>query len=150
MNILFVCAGNTCRSCMAEAIFNHINDCDRFKALSAGVSAAKGSCTSKNAAGVVEYNAGLDISKRAAVQLTEELIRKAQLVLAMTRGIKNHVAALFPDCKDKVFTLNEYVGVKGEISDPYGGDISVYNNTFIDLTEKIKLLLLKLKEDSSI
>lgn len=150
MNILFVCAGNTCRSCMAEAIFNHINNIEEFHALSAGVAAVKGSCTSQNSAAVVEYNTGLDISDREAVQLSKELVIKADLVLTMTRNIKNCILDLFHDYKDKIFTLNEYVGVKGEISDPYGGDISVYNKTYNELTEKIELLLVKLKEDNSI
>lgn len=150
MDILFVCAGNTCRSCMAEAIFNHLNNIENISAASAGVSVARGSRTSKNSAAVVEYNTGFDLSKREAVQLTEKQICDSGLILTMTNNIKNYLSGTFPNYSDKIFTLNEYVGVEGEISDPYGGDISVYNNTYNDLQEKIKLLLVKLKEDKSI
>ena len=45
MNILFVCTGNTCRSCMAEAIFNSICDIDGVRAYSAGISIIPGSKT---------------------------------------------------------------------------------------------------------
>jgi protein-tyrosine phosphatase len=150
MNILFVCAGNTCRSCMAEAIFNHINNMENVKAFSAGVSSVKGSRTSKNSAAVVEYNTGLNISKREAVQLNSEMLETSDLVLTMTYSIRNYLVGLFPNYKNKIFALNQYVGVEGEISDPYGGDISVYNDTYKSLKRNLDLLLLKLKEDTSI
>ncbi len=150
MDILFVCAGNTCRSCMAEAIFNHLNNIENISAASAGVSVVRDSRTSKNSAAVVEYNTGVDLSKREAVQLTEKHISDSGLILTMTNNIKNHLIGWFPNYSNKIFTLNEYVGVEGEISDPYGGDISVYNNTYNDMQEKIKLLLVKLKEDNGI
>ncbi|WP_139905694.1 low molecular weight protein arginine phosphatase [Clostridium thermarum] len=150
MNILFVCAGNTCRSCMAEAIFNHINNIENVKAFSAGISAVKGSQTSKNSAAVVQFNTGLDISKREAVQLTPEIMESSDLVLTMTYSIKNYLVGLFPHYENKIFALNEYVGVEGEISDPYGGDISVYNDTYKDIRKNLESLILKLKEDTSI
>lgn len=149
MNILFVCAGNTCRSCMAEAIFNHWNTISDIKAFSAGVAAHKGSKASQNSAVVVEANTGVNIANREAVQLTQEQVHNSDLILTMTYGIKNYLVSLFPDCKNKIYVLNEYVGEEGEISDPYGGDISVYNETFNSLKKHIDLLLSKLKEDNS-
>ncbi|NLZ47265.1 MAG: low molecular weight protein arginine phosphatase [Clostridiales bacterium] len=149
MNILFVCSGNTCRSCMAEAIFNHYNTISDIKAFSAGVAAIKGSKTSKNSAVVVETNTGVNIADREAVQLTQEQVHNSDLILTMTYSIKNYLVSLFPDFKNKIYVLNEYVGAEGEVSDPYGGDIAVYNNTFKSLKKYIDLLLLKLKEDIS-
>ena len=150
MNILFVCAGNTCRSCMAEAIFNHINNIENIKAFSAGVSSVKGSSTSKNSAAVVEFNTGLNIAGRKAVQLTSDMLETSGLILTMTYSIKNYLVGLFPNYKNKIYVLTEYVGVNGEISDPYGGDMSVYNDTYKLLKKNLDLLLLKLKEDNSI
>lgn len=149
MNILFVCAGNTCRSCMAEAIFNHYNSISDIKAYSAGVSTLQGSKTSQNSAVVVEANTGINIANREAVQLTQEQVHNSDLILAMTYSIKNYLVGLFPNFKNKIYVLNEYVGEDGEVSDPYGGDIAVYNNTFTSLKKYIDLLLLKLKEDTS-
>ena len=135
---------------MAEAIFNHINSIENIKAFSAGVSSVKGSCTSKNSAAVVEFNTGLNIANRKAVQLTVEMLETSDLVLTMTYSIKNYLVGLFPNHKNKIYVLTEYVGVQGEISDPYGGDISVYNDTYKLLKINLDLLLLKLKEDNSI
>lgn len=149
MNILFVCAGNTCRSCMAEAIFNHYNTISGVKASSAGVAALKGSKTSQNSAVVVEANTGVNIANREAVQLTEEQVHNSDLILTMTYSIKNYLVGLFPHFKNKIYVLNEYVGEEGEISDPFGGDIAIYNETFKSLKKYIDLLLLKLKEDIS-
>ena len=36
MKVLFVCTGNTCRSCMSEAIFNSLKEEDSITAFSAG------------------------------------------------------------------------------------------------------------------
>ncbi len=45
------------------------------------------------------------------------------------------------------FCITEYVGQKGEILDPFGGDIEVYKSTYEQLKNIILLLLKKLKED---
>lgn len=150
MNILFVCTGNTCRSCMAEAIFNYINKIDNVKAISAGVATTFDSIASRNAATVLENNIGVDISTRSAVQLNGEHVKKSDLILTMTYSIKNYLIGLFPDAKNKIYSLNEYVGVKGDVIDPYGGDIDVYSETFESLRNSLELLLEKLKEDTSI
>ncbi|MDT8715598.1 low molecular weight protein arginine phosphatase [Clostridium sp. 19966] len=150
MNILFVCTGNTCRSCMAEAIFNSINDLEDYMAVSAGAAAIPSTFTSVNSAKIVKDKLGVDISKRASVKLDRKHLEEASLILTMTKSIRDYLVSVFPELKNKIYSLNEYVGKSGEISDPYGGSIEIYSSTFEQLMENIKLLIAKLKGDNSI
>ncbi|WP_027623666.1 low molecular weight protein arginine phosphatase [Clostridium lundense] len=150
MKILFVCTGNTCRSCMAEAIFNSVKEEDSVMVSSAGIAIFPNSKTSLNSALVVKKNLNIDISERYAVQLTKELLVENDLILTMTYNIKESLVGKFPEFGNKIFSLNEYVGIKGDVLDPYGDTVIVYENTFKQLKDGILLLLNKLKEDKSI
>jgi len=150
MNILFVCTGNTCRSCMAESIFNHecsLEGLGGITASSCGVYAVKDSKASMNTVLTLMNEIDLNIGGRRAVQLTPKHIAEAEYVFAMTSGIKKLLAENFPEFKDKIFTINEYAELPGEISDPYGGDIELYKNTFSQLRDCIRNILLKLKQE---
>ncbi|MDP4143450.1 MAG: low molecular weight protein arginine phosphatase [Bacillota bacterium] len=150
MKVLFVCTGNTCRSCMAEAIFNNNCNIDNIQAFSAGISIVPGSVASVNSAGVVERKLGGDIYKRAAVQLTEEMISEADIILTMTSTIRDILHSYFEKYRGKIFSLNEYVGEEGDIIDPYGSNLTVYEKTYEELSVRLESLLLKLKEDKGI
>jgi len=148
VKILFVCTGNTCRSCMAETVFNELSDIDGVKAYSAGISVTPNSKTSKNTATLVKCNLNVDISERRAIQLTSDLITEHNLILTMTSYMRDVLQENFPQYKNKIYTLNQFVGLKGDVVDPYGSDIRVYETTFNMLKTSIELLLNKIKGDS--
>lgn len=149
MKILFVCTGNTCRSCMAEAIFNKVSNIEGIKATSAGISIVPNSKVSKNAAALIKEHFHLDISERKAVQLTKKMLRESDLILTMTAYMKEIICEAFPEYQNKVCTLNGYVGLEEDVLDPFGEDIITYKATFDILNKVAELLVDKLKEDSS-
>ena len=142
MNILFVCTGNTCRSPMAAAIMEKIaieNDLDVLIE-SAGLFAEVGQPATENAIKALA-EMGIDLTFHQTKPLTEELIEKSDLTLTMTGA---HKELLKPMAGGDVYTLKEYAGGSGDISDPYGGDLEEYEETareiydaLVDVAEKI-------------
>lgn len=140
--ILFVCTGNTCRSAMAAAMMADIaekNDLDVI-ADSAGVFAQIGECAADNAVSAMKKR-GIDLSLHRTKPLTEELIDMADVILVMTEAHKLLIENM---AKGKVYTLSEYAGSEGDISDPYGGDLEEYeetaeeiNDLLVDIAEKL-------------
>lgn len=138
MRVLFVCSGNTCRSPLAEALFQRLlaesgrND---IEVLSAGTGAYEGSPASEGAY-LVAIEAGLDLSAHRARLLDREMVRQADLILAMSRGHVSRVERLGGE--GKVHLLGEYAGHGSEgleIRDPYGGDVEGYRATLEQLEQ---------------
>ena len=143
--ILFVCTGNTCRSAMAAAMMCDIAEKNDLDILvdSAGVFAAIGECAADNAIAAMKKR-NIDLSLHRTKPLTEELIGMADVILTMTEAHKMLISNM---AEGKVFTLMEYAGGEGDISDPYGGDLEEYEETadeiydaLVDIAEKLPVL----------
>ena len=144
MKVLFVCTGNTCRSPIAEAVFNSLNTDDNITSNSAGISIVPGSKVSKESAELIYRELKLDLKNRKAKQIENELLEESNLVLAMTRYGRDYLKTYY---KNKIFILSEYVGVGDKIKAPYGGTVSVYKNTYNQIKGSVSLLLSKIKKD---
>jgi protein-tyrosine phosphatase len=131
--ILFVCTGNTCRSPLAEALCKQ-RLAERlgctvaellqrgFVVLSAGLAAMMGGEASSEAVEVARAY-GADLSSHHSRPLSADLLRQADLLVAMTHS---HLAALAGLEAQPRTRLRLLCPNGKDISDPIGGELAVY------------------------
>lgn len=123
-NLLFVCTGNTCRSALAEVIARarlEERGWTQVRVSSAGT-AGFGAARASEGARTAVREIGLDLDDHRARPLTEEVVREADIVLAMTPAHVDVVEALGGE--DKVSLLSEFLegsAPNEPIEDPFGG-----------------------------
>lgn len=148
LTVLFVCTGNTCRSSMAEQLFNLKAKDLSAHAFSAGLDAKPGSSMSPQAA---EAMAALGYNSKAhsSTLLSVEAVEEADVILTFTQGQKIELGERFPDAIEKVFTISEYAnrgsGISVDVSDPYGRSAEVYKETAETIDSLVELIVSSLK-----
>jgi protein-tyrosine phosphatase len=152
--VLFVCTGNTCRSPMAELLMrSKMAQCVGCKlddledhgvvVMSAGIAAAPG-CPPSSEAVVVMKEKGLDLSRHEAQPLTDQLIRHADLILAMTQSHLQSIVERWPHAADRTRVL---MPDRADVSDPIGQPIGAYRHCAVQLTEGVKHHAEKLRHE---
>lgn len=135
--ILFVCTGNTCRSPMAEIILKNklkLAGITNVKVSSAGLCANDGSPINPLSKEALK-DLGYKVKGFKAKRLTEDLIKKSDMVICMT---EEHKACLKGFCN--VFTVAEVTG-GANVPDPYGLGFNAYQKASHELEDACNEIL---------
>ncbi len=142
-NILFVCTGNSCRSVIAEALFEKMmaeDKRDDVEVSSAGVMTLSGLGASQGARMVLSRE-GVNISGHISQEVTRGMILKSDLVLVMEKVHEAELLRIAPEAKNRVFLLREFAKINGddlEIADPIGKPLDFYERTFTLIKEALE------------
>lgn len=127
--LLIVCTGNICRSPVAAALLR-----ERLPQIveSAGLGALVGQGVDPSAAALAKQS-GLDLSQHQARQVTQEMIRQADLILVMSARQRSAIAQLAPAVSGKTMLFGRWLGQgdRGdgeEIPDPYRKSFEVFDH----------------------
>lgn len=147
--VLFVCAGNTCRSPMAERLFLRASREAGLSATasSAGTRAAYGMPLSGGAAAVFAER-GLRPVEHRARRVDKALLDAADAAYCMERAQRDELLARFPDARAKLFVLREAAGLApADVADPVGAGAAEYRACADSIEEALAVIVLREKEN---
>lgn len=126
--IMFICTGNICRSAMAHGLMEKkVKELGLdIEVFSSGLYAEDGERATDYAISAMEEY-GVDLKKHRATNTRKSKIREMDLILCATEAHKNMLLEIYPDIKDKIYTMKEYVGEQEKnIKDPWGYGLETY------------------------
>ena len=144
-SILFICTGNSCRSVMAEGLARkslYEVGKDGIEVSSAGMRALGGLAPTSETIQVMNEE-GIDVADYKSRSMTPEMIKKADLIIAMEPVHKDEILRLVPAAASKTFLLKEYkcrskIPDSGfSVHDPIGKSIDEYRITRDEIKREV-------------
>jgi protein-tyrosine-phosphatase len=129
VKLAFVDTGNTGRSVTAEALANVriARDHLPIAVISRALDQDPYAVTPEANAAALLTERGIDVSAHRAIQITTNDMRHSDVILTMTAAHREKLIALFPDARDKIFTLSEYAtGKSVDVADAFGKPMDFY------------------------
>lgn len=133
--VCFVCTGNTCRSPMAAAVYNHLHRGEPTHAVSRGLSARAGSPIHPFAVEALR-RAGIpntpknDYEHHLSAPVDDGIMRWADEIVCLT---SRHAMTLL--CAYPAYAAR--ISVLGEIADPWGGTQEDYDRALREIREAL-------------
>ena len=136
--ILFISTADTCRSPMASGHFRLLLEQNRISGIevrSAGVMTISGLLASSEAVQVMDGEQ-VDLRRHRSTKMTEDLIRKSDLIFAMTPYHRQMALRMSPEARNKTHLFKEFTRSdlnNVQIADPMGCTLEVFKKCFKEI-----------------
>lgn len=140
--LIFVCTDNTCLGPIAETIFKHSDHDLDLDVCSRGLVVLFPEPVNPKAETLLATH-GMLMGARTTKQFCREEVDSQTLILTMTITQKRRLATDF-FVNDNVFTIKEFAGGHGDVSDPYGKDQAAYEECFAELSNLMEFVIFRL------
>ena len=155
-SILFICDANTCRSPMAEAMLRKMLADFEGKPSQIKISSAAIAPRARDDSDITldvkwllkEEGIYVENFRSRDLKRHGEILEEADLVLTMSQEQKGRVLQLAEADGKGVYTLKEYIGEEGDISDPFHGGDEAYPECRDEIKRCLQKLVIRLVRGS--
>lgn len=148
--VMFICTGNICRSAMGHALMEkRVKELNKdITVYSSGVYAITGDNATSQAVQVMKQYS-VDLLSHKATNIKDSNINSMDLILCATKNHKAAILGVYPNLKEKIYTIKEYAeydpnSLDQDIDDPYGCSIEMYEKCAEEIAECIEMILKKI------